>query len=252
MNQRVVHPRRGAVTGSASGHQSHARGQLFGRTDVDPSDMCALDGRAAAFGHGEFGVNLGEVLAHHEVDADASRIGFFARFGEEDHVAIQLDAQALQHQHRDEIGGQHRLVVLAAASPDVAVLHDRAERIHGPLLALHADHVGMGQNQQGPLGPVALQARDQVGTSRDPGRRCWWGCLRSRAPSSSSRPPASRGRPWCRSAPGPGSARGFRGRASPNRWPCPRPALARVARRGQQPRARAQENASCRAPLATY
>ena len=50
----------------------------------------AVDGRAAAFGHREFGVDLGEVLADHEVDADAGHVGFFTRFGEEDHVAIEL------------------------------------------------------------------------------------------------------------------------------------------------------------------
>ena len=50
----------------------------------------AVDGGAAAFGHRELRVDLGEVLADHVVDADAGEVGLFARFGEEDHVAIEL------------------------------------------------------------------------------------------------------------------------------------------------------------------
>ena len=127
---------------------------------------------AAAFGDGELGVDLVEVLAHHEVDADAGRVGLLARFGEEDHVAIERHAAPLEQQHRHQVRGQHRLVVLGAASPDVAVLHHRAERIDRPLLALHADDVGVREDQQRPLRSVALQPRDQVGAAGSSANVC--------------------------------------------------------------------------------
>ena len=168
--------------------------------------------RAAAFRHGEFGVDLSEVLADHEVDADAGHVGLFTRFGEEDHVAIELHAEALQHQHGHQVRGQHRLVILAAPSPDVAVLHDRAERVDGPLLALHADDIGVGENQQGPPRPVALEPRDEVGAG---GIECE--CLVGMPSASStflsSRRPGFRGRPSYRAGPGRGSARRISGRS---------------------------------------
>ena len=49
-----------------------------------------------------------------------------------------------------------------AASPDVAVFQHGTERVHRPLLALHAHDVGVRHEQDRTLRAVAPDARDQV------------------------------------------------------------------------------------------
>jgi hypothetical protein len=151
------------VASRSGRHQPRPRGQLFSRTDVHARDLRTVGRRAAALGHRELRVDLVEVLADHVVDADALGIGLFTRLREKNDVSIQLQPRPFQQQHGHEIRRQHRLVVLGAAAPDVAVLDHRAKRIDRPLLALHADHVGVSQDQQRPLRPVSLEPRDQVG-----------------------------------------------------------------------------------------
>ena len=60
-----------------------------------------------------------------------------------------------------EICGEHAFVVNRAAAVEVAVLHDAAERIDGPLRFVHADDVEVGHQQQG-------AARVRHGARREP------------------------------------------------------------------------------------
>ena len=83
--------------------------------------------------------------------------------GQEDDVAVERQAAALGEQHDHQIGGQVVLVVARAAAPDIALTLDRAERIDRPLLALHADDIGVRHQKDGPLRAVALDAGDEIG-----------------------------------------------------------------------------------------
>jgi hypothetical protein len=44
---------------------------------------------------------------------------------------------AFEQQHHHQVRGEDVFVIHGAATPDVAVLHDGAEGIDGPLFALH-------------------------------------------------------------------------------------------------------------------
>src|SRR5438067_11067353 len=88
------------------------------------------------------------MLPHHEIDPDARGIGLFTRFRQKDNVAIELEAEALQHQHRDDIGCQNRLVIFASAPPDIAVFQDCAKRIDRPLFPLYTDNIGVSEDEQ--------------------------------------------------------------------------------------------------------
>ena len=76
---------------------------------------------------------------------------------------MQRNRKTFQQQERDEIRGQDRLVVFGPATPDVTVLLDGAEGIDRPFFALHAHHIGMGEDQKRPLRPIPLDAGNQVG-----------------------------------------------------------------------------------------
>ena len=147
----------------ARGDEAGASRQFLRGADAHAGHARTLESGGAALGDRELGVDGIEVLAHHEIDACSGGVGLLGRFGEEDHVAIQQHAAPLEQQHGHEVRRQHRLVVLGAAAPDVAVLQIGSERIHRPLLALHRHHVRVRQDQQRPLRPVALQPRHQVG-----------------------------------------------------------------------------------------
>ena len=79
---------------------------------------------AAALGEAVLGVDLREVLVGHELDADARR-ALFARFGQEDHVAVERHVLPLQQQHRHERGDDVVLVVDRAAAVDIAAVASR-------------------------------------------------------------------------------------------------------------------------------
>jgi hypothetical protein len=106
------------------------------------------------------------VPVHHEIDADPREVRFFARFGKEDNVAVQRHIVTLQQQHRHKIRHKNRFVIPAAATPDVAIFHYRAEWIHGPFFALYANHIRVGKDQQRALASVAPKTRDHIGAVR--------------------------------------------------------------------------------------
>jgi hypothetical protein len=166
VDQRIVEARNRAVPRRAGGHQAHAGWKLFRRADIHACDLAVFDGSSSAFRHGVLRFDLFQVFADHVVHADADCIGFFTRFGHEDDIAIQLHAQTFQREKDDQICGHDWFVVLTAASPHVAVFHDGAEGIDGPLVALHGNHVGVGEDQQRFLRAISLEVRDQIGTVR--------------------------------------------------------------------------------------
>ena len=103
------------------------------------------------------------MLLHHVVDAEGAG-ALLAGFGEEDEVAVQLDIHALEEDEDHEARDHVRLVIARAAGVDDAVLVDGAEGVDGPLVALHAHHVGVAHDQQGLLLAGALDARHQIGS----------------------------------------------------------------------------------------
>ena len=165
MNQRIIQPRNRSVARRSRGDQPDARAELFRVPMFTTVHAPFFDRRASAFRDRELRVDLIAVLVHHEIDTHAGGVRLFAGFRQKDHVAVQ--AAAVRFSSSITI----RLAVSlacrpGAASPDVAVLYDRAERVDRPLFALHSDHVGVRQHQQRPLRSVALDARDQVGARR--------------------------------------------------------------------------------------
>ena len=192
MDQRVVQARRRAVTGRAGGDQPRARGQLLRRADVHLRHAAAVERAPPP-----------SVIANSaSISSKCSRtmklmptpvvVGFLARFGQEDHVAIERDAAALQQQHRHQVRGEHRLVVLAAAPPDVAVLHAprRTDRPATSRAARRRRRCARG-SAAGASSRCPSGARPDW-RARDRARRSSSGCPRPRAPSSGSRRPASR------------------------------------------------------------
>ena len=146
-------------------HQADPARHLLGGRHLHDGDSPIFERRASTFGEGVLGVNLVEMLLHHEVDARAG-VAFLAGLGEKDQIAVQNGARALRQQHDHQVCRQLVLVVSRAAPPDVAVLEDRAERVHRPLLALDTDHVGVSHEQNRPLAAVAFDTRDQVRAGR--------------------------------------------------------------------------------------
>src|SRR5260370_33141269 len=65
-----------------------------------------------------------------------------------------------------EIGGYHGLVIRRSTAVDISVFDHRREWIYCPLGPLHSHNVKMGQQQQGTLLTVTLQASDDVATPR--------------------------------------------------------------------------------------
>jgi hypothetical protein len=70
----------------------------------------------------------------------------------------------LQHQH--ETCRNAILVIGRTATPYIAVLAHGAERIDRPLFGLHANRVGVTEDQDGFLASVSFQSRDQVRAAR--------------------------------------------------------------------------------------
>ena len=81
--------------------------------------------------------------------------------GEEDDVAAQRLATALQQQHRQQLHHARALHVHRAAAVDAPVAHDAAERRHVPELLLDRHHVEVIAEQQRAAAAVAVQPRDQ-------------------------------------------------------------------------------------------
>ena len=118
--------------------------------------------RAWTLAQRELRVDLVEMPLDQETDTHAGRVGLLAGFGEKDQIALEGHAGALHEQERHQVGGKVVLVVGRAPAPHIAITQNGSERIHRPLVTLHANDVGVRQEQQRPLRAVALQPRDQI------------------------------------------------------------------------------------------
>ncbi len=110
-----------------------------------------------------FGVDVIPVLRYQVLDARPRR-RFLPGFGGEDYVTIQRDVAALQQQHRHHAGGHLPLVVERPAAVHIAAIARGAERGKSPFGRVHLYGVGVAHQQNGALGSVALQARDEIRT----------------------------------------------------------------------------------------
>ena len=149
------------MAGDAFRHQLDAARNFLRRLDGREPRLAANPGDAAALREAVLGLDLREVLADHELDAEAG-IPLFTRFGQEDDIAIERHVLALQQHHRHQRGREVVLVVHRAAGVDVAAFARRAERRVLPLRRVDRDDVGVGHDEQRPLPAVALQPRDDV------------------------------------------------------------------------------------------
>ena len=119
---------------------------------------------AAHLGEAIFGVDIREVLIHHEIDAHRRgfRAAFFAGLGQKNNVAIEREIQPLELQHNHQAGHHVRLVVDRAAPIDASAVARGAERREGPLRRIDRHDVRMAHQQEGALAAVALQSCHQV------------------------------------------------------------------------------------------
>ena len=148
----------------STGDQTDALRRLF-RVGDEHILRLAVDGRdGAALGDGEFGFDLRPVLLDHVIDPEGAG-AFFPGLGEKDDIAVQLDIHALQQQQDHDAGDDVGLIVARPAGGDDSALIDGRKGIDGPFVALHADHVGVAHQQQGPLLTIALDARHQIGAA---------------------------------------------------------------------------------------
>ena len=81
---------------------------------------------------------------------------------QENHVALEGNTGALQHQERHQLGDALPLHVLRPASPDVAVLDQPAEGVHRPVLRRGEHDVHVIEEDDGTGAAVAAQPRVQV------------------------------------------------------------------------------------------
>ena len=81
---------------------------------------------------------------------------------QEDHIALQRHAGALQHHQRHQLRDPFPLHVLGTAAPDVPVLDQPPEGIDGPVLRRRQHDVHVVEQDDGAGGAVAAQARVQI------------------------------------------------------------------------------------------
>ena len=133
---------------------------LSGR-DLDEVHFAIFDVDVAALVQSELGFDLVHVVLHHVVD-DPLRRSFFTGLDKQDDVPVQFDARPLDHQHDLKGGCDHPLVVGRPTTVDEAIPDRCRKRVHGPLIPIHSDHIGMPHDQERPLAPVSSETGDQI------------------------------------------------------------------------------------------
>ena len=149
------------MAGRAACDEFDAHRELLRGCDRDVADFTVACHRGAAFGQAVLGGDFVPVLGDHVIDAEL-RCAFLAGFGQKDDVAVERDVGALEHGQQHQARGHVVLVVQRAPAVDVAVAPHRVERLHRPVLALHADDVGMSHDENRLFRTVAGQARHEV------------------------------------------------------------------------------------------
>ena len=149
----------------AARRQLDGAGNLLERLDRCELDLTARPRHAPAFGEAVLGVDLREMLAGHELDADARRT-LLAGLGEKDDVAIERHVLPLEHEHHHEAGDEIVLVVHRPTAVDIPAVARGAEGRMGPLLRIDVDDIGVPHDEERTLLATALEAGDHVGTAR--------------------------------------------------------------------------------------
>jgi hypothetical protein len=107
------------------------------------------------------GINVGEVLVDHHLDAD-NGAAFLAGLRQQNDVTIERRAGSLQQKHRHQACGQIVLVIQGPASVHVATLTDGTERWMAPFGSIDRDDVSVSHHEERPLSAAPLQPCDQV------------------------------------------------------------------------------------------
>ena len=149
------------MASDAVGDEADAVGDFLRGLDAGVLDFAAGAHHPTALGEAELGVDLGQVLAHHELDAEL-HVPFFTGLGEEDDVAVEGDLAALEQQHRHERGRDVVFIIDGAAAVDVAALAGRGERAVFPLLRIDVHGIGVRHDEQWAFRAVAPEAGDEV------------------------------------------------------------------------------------------
>ncbi len=157
----IVDSRHRAVPGRTAGDERGPARLLLGGLNLDHRDAAFLQGIRATLGETEFRLDLVPVILDHVVDADFRR-AFLPGFGEEDDVAVEFDAVALEHDQQHQPGRDVVLVIERAPAIDPAVFAQSAERFLVPFFRLHADDIRMPHDQDRALGAVAIDPRDEI------------------------------------------------------------------------------------------
>src|SRR5437016_2102813 len=127
---------------------------------LDPS--VGIGPNRTAFGEEELGVlHHLRVVLHEPARANAAA-DLFVRRREEDYVAPERHAGALQREQAQELRDRLALHVQRAAAPEVAVLHGPAERVDFPVFGAREHDVPAVEQHEGPPTSVPLDTGVQV------------------------------------------------------------------------------------------
>src|SRR5712671_6494673 len=144
MHHGVVFGGNRSVTCGAFGNYGNVDGNLFAGLHGDVLYFAVLRDNFAAFVDGITGGEFVPVPGDEGFDA-----GFFASSSKKNNIAIEASVRTLQCDEGGQVGCQHGLVVQSATAVNVAVFHDRAERVNGPAGTFGADHIHMSDQEQG-------------------------------------------------------------------------------------------------------
>ena len=105
------------------------------------------------------------MIVDHELRAKLGGT-FFARLGQEDHIAIEGDARMRLSVNINISPATTLSLSSTAPRPYVSAISRGRKRRERPLLGVNCDDVGMSQHEDRPLLSIALDSRHQIGTLR--------------------------------------------------------------------------------------
>ena len=110
MDDRIAPQRNRAMARDSPGDEPNRMGDLLGRRHRRETDFIACPDDAASLSQAELRLDLRPVLLDHE-GYPVWPSTLFARFGEEDHIPIELHTPPLQLEDRHQAGGDAQLVI---------------------------------------------------------------------------------------------------------------------------------------------
>ena len=153
------------MAGRSVSHEPYPHRKFLSRRDRDVTHVAVARNRAATFGQTILSRDLIPMILDHVVDTEP-RGPLLASLGEKDHVPVEFDLGAVQQQHQHQGGCHIVFVIECSTTVHVAVFHNGAERIDGPVLRLHADHIRVTHDQYRLLAPVTGNTCDKIGARR--------------------------------------------------------------------------------------